>query len=210
MDRRICPSGTEQQTWCCHAHSGDWIISYSRIFLCPLAIYSPACCSADGLALISLNSSSYQLWFSIQDKPLAETPWSNKDLLKVCHWCLAQHWVSAAPRSGREWAVALPPPPALSPPTSHSIPHCRSQPGPVNQCKEEQDVPSSRLKPIVMFCQLIMAGLSLPDQQQRQLLNRKRIPRGLSYKQPDRQQAKPHPRPQQLQPVWQRETAQIV
>lgn len=33
-----------------------------------------------------------------------------------------------------------------------------------------------------MFCQLIMAGLTLPGQQHRQLLKRKRIPRGLSYK----------------------------
>lgn len=58
------------------------------------------------------------------------------------------------------------------------------QPGPLDQCKEEQDAPSSRLKPSVMFCQLITAGLTLPGQQQRQLLNRKRIPRGLSYEYP--------------------------
>lgn len=66
-------------------------------------IYSPGCCSADGLALISLSLPAVdQLCFSVQDKPLAETPWSNKDLLKVCHWCLAQHWVLAAPGGDRE------------------------------------------------------------------------------------------------------------
>lgn len=59
-----------------------------------------------------------------------------------------------------------------------------SQPGHMDQCKKEQDVPSSRLKLTVTFCQLIMAGLTIPGQQQRQLLNRKRISTGLNYKHP--------------------------